>query len=203
MSTEAMAARVRAAGHSIIKDPKSSNTNCILHGKRADNGDTWTTSFSIEDAKRAGIFTDGGTWAKYPDVMCYNRAMSKMFRQMTPDLSKGAGYTLDELKEIAESRSDFEPASVPKAEIVTQEQADDLASVLVECDPAYVVRVWQALRRGPDKVENLNQLTVELYERVKMAALKNREDHQAKISVQEVEDFDLSEEEILEEAEAV
>jgi hypothetical protein len=122
---------------------------------------------------------------------------------MTPDLSKGAGYTLDELKEIAESRSDFEPASVPKAEIVTQEQADDLASVLVECDPAYVVRVWQALRRGPDKVENLNQLTVELYERVKMAALKNREDHQAKISVQEVEDFDLSEEEILEEAEAV
>lgn len=99
MSAELMARMVRRHGHSIRKDPKSDNTNCILHATRRDNGDEWTTSFSLEDAKRAGIYK--GAWEKYPGAMCYNRAMSFMFRQLFPDLAKGAGYCPDELEEIA------------------------------------------------------------------------------------------------------
>ena len=30
---------IRQAGHSISKDPKSDDTQCILHGKRTDTGD--------------------------------------------------------------------------------------------------------------------------------------------------------------------
>jgi len=99
MSTEMMAALARKRGHSIKKDPKSNNELVILHGKRADNGDTWTCSFSRQDAESAGLWSQA-TWKKYPGVMLYNRCMSMMFRQLFPDLSLGAGYVEDELKEI-------------------------------------------------------------------------------------------------------
>ncbi len=102
MSTELMACLIRAQGHSISRDPKSTPSNCILIGKRKDTGDVWQSSFSIDDAKRAGIFKS--TWEKYPDVMCYNRAMSKLARQLFPDIIKGAGYTKDELDEIAKGK---------------------------------------------------------------------------------------------------
>src|SRR6188768_2288966 len=55
MSSEMMASLIRQAGHSIVKDPKSDDKICILLGKRRDNGDTWHVSFSMEDAKRAGL----------------------------------------------------------------------------------------------------------------------------------------------------
>ncbi len=99
MSSEMMATLIRKQGHSVVKDAKSTNDICILHGKRADNGDTWIISFSIDDAKRAGLFKN--MYEKYPGVMLYNRAMSMLARQLFPDVIKGAGYTLEELNEIA------------------------------------------------------------------------------------------------------
>jgi hypothetical protein len=117
MSTEMMAALVRKRGHSITKDPKSNDDIVILHGKRADSGDTWTCSFSKQDAQKAGLW-DGPTWKKYPAVMLYNRCMSMLFRQLFPDLSMGAGYVEDELKEIA--KIDEYKLPVTECEIVKQ-----------------------------------------------------------------------------------
>lgn len=85
LSSIMMAKLIRSKGHSITLDKNSTNEICILHGKRKDNGDTWKVSFSIEDAKRAGIYKQGGPWSKYPDIMCYNRALSKLARQLFPD----------------------------------------------------------------------------------------------------------------------
>jgi hypothetical protein len=99
MSTEMMSALVRKRGHSVMKDPKSNNEICILHGTRADNGDKMTVKFDKEDALAAGLW-GSTTWKKYPGVMLYNRAMSMLFRQLFSDLSLGAGYVEDELKEI-------------------------------------------------------------------------------------------------------
>lgn len=99
MSTEMMAALVRQRGHSIQKDPKSNAECVILHGKRADNGDTWICTFTRADAEAAGLWNTA-TWKKYPAVMLYNRCMSMLFRQLFPDLSLGAGYVEDELHEI-------------------------------------------------------------------------------------------------------
>jgi hypothetical protein len=129
MSTEMMAALVRQKGHSITKDPKSTNECVILHGKRKDNGDTWTCTFTKDDAVAAGLW-GGPTWKKYPAVMLYNRCMSMLFRQLFPDLSLGAGYVEDELKEITKTGdyakpeihlTDFELVT-PKVETKTIEQ---------------------------------------------------------------------------------
>lgn len=124
MSTEMMAALVRQRGHSVTKDPKSTPDCVILHGKRADNGDTWVCTFSKEDAMAAGLWGTA-TWKKYPAVMLYNRCMSMLFRQLFPDLSLGAGYVEDELKEITRSgdyaKQQQEPLAMAEAEEVQLE----------------------------------------------------------------------------------
>lgn len=87
MSSNMMIQLVRQAGHSVTKDKRSDDTVCILHGKRKDNGDTWTESFSINDAKRAGIYKN--TWEKFPRNMLFARALSNLARQLFPDVIGG------------------------------------------------------------------------------------------------------------------
>ena len=176
MSTESMASMIRSRGHSIIKDPKSCNNICILHGKRADNGDTWTVSFSVDDAKRAGLFKN--VFEKYPAVMCYNRACSMLARQLFPDVIKGAGYCLEELKEIAENF----PALDLK---ITTEQADELIAILEYCDDSYRDAVLKSLKKSPYNCETLFDLPSSLYERLKMAAIKKKEEAQNVINVKQ------------------
>lgn len=117
MSTEMMAALVRQKGHSITKDPKSNSETCILKGKRADNGDEWTCTFSKADAEAAGLW-NSATWKKYPAVMLYNRCMSMLFRQLFPDLSLGAGYVEDELKEITKTGDYANSLPVSESEVI-------------------------------------------------------------------------------------
>jgi hypothetical protein len=115
MSAEMMNTLIRSHGHSITKDTKSNDQVCILHGRRKDNGDTWTESFSIEDAKRAGIFKEQTPWGKYPRNMCFNRALSNLARQLFPDVIKGC-YEIDELKSFADSPQQFSKAAFEAAE---------------------------------------------------------------------------------------
>tara|TARA_R110002126_G_scaffold175224_2_gene323872 strand:- start:1231 stop:2052 length:822 start_codon:yes stop_codon:yes gene_type:complete len=86
MSAQMMNRLIRSKGHSIKKDPKSTNHLCVLHGTRSDNKDTWSVSFSIDDAKNAGLYKPNSPWAKYPSVMCFNRALSMLARQLFPDI---------------------------------------------------------------------------------------------------------------------
>lgn len=180
MSTESMASMIRSKGHSIIKDPKSNDGVCILHGKRADNGDTWTVSFSVEDAKRAGLFK--GVFEKYPAVMCYNRACSMLARQLFPDIIKGAGYTMDELKEIAESKSsgftsptiELQEVKQEPVEIIDFGLAAELMDILEECDPVYRTKVLAFIKLAPHNASSVYELPVSLYQKFKTGALNNR-----------------------------
>lgn len=133
MSSEMMASLIRQKSHSIIKDPKSDSTVCILHGKRADNGDTWTITFSMDDARRAGLAKN--MYEKYPAIMLYNRAMSMLARQLFPDVIKGAGYTMDELKEIKENNPILQLVSVnevPEITYTKEEEDENLNKYLSE-----------------------------------------------------------------------
>jgi len=89
MSAFMMNQLIRQAGHSISKDEKSDDTVCILHGKRVGTGDTWTEIFSINDAKRAGIYREGTGWTKYPRNMLFARALSNLARMLFPDVIQG------------------------------------------------------------------------------------------------------------------
>lgn len=96
MSGQSMLALIRKAGHSVSIDPKSTSTHVVLHGKRCDNGDMWSVSFGIEDAKRAGIYK--ATWEKYGQIMCIWRCVSMLGRFLFSDIIKGC-YVEGEIKE--------------------------------------------------------------------------------------------------------
>lgn len=196
MSSEMMASLIRGQGHSITKDSKSNDTVCILHGKRKDNGDTWTISFSIEDARRAGLLKN--MYEKYPGIMLYNRAMSMLARQLFPDIIKGAGYTMDELKEIAKNDfSAFEPKKeepIQEAKVyVSNEQAEELATILSECDPAYQETAINFMAKDPQvAATSFDAVPVSQYQRLKKAfslkrdeALKKRVEQEPELLVAE------------------
>ncbi len=64
-----------------------------------------------------------------------------------------------------------------KKNSITQEQADELADVLNQCDTKYKETVWEALHKS--KVSNLIDLPIDMYERLKKAAnIKAAENYQ-------------------------
>jgi hypothetical protein len=127
---------IRAAGHSIVKDPKSNDKACILHGKRKDNGDTWIASFSIDDAKKAGIYRNN--WEKYTEDYLFARALTRLARQLFPDVIKGC-YVEGEITEsiAAPRESETIQCEVVEADIVSKEFAGELHNMLVKCTPEY------------------------------------------------------------------
>jgi hypothetical protein len=191
MSSEMMACLIRQAGHSITKDAKSNNSQVILHGKRADNGDTWTIVFSMEDAKRAGIAKM--MYDKYPGVMLYNRAMSMLARQLFPDVIKGAGYTHDELREIARGKDEaprFETkpeelqmsdAKVEEEKLISSEQYDELAALLEKCSPdcQQAINDWLVSKQ----MNSLQNLPLKMYESVKGKLTKNSVEYQQSVTL--------------------
>lgn len=103
ISPKLMSAMIRGGGHSI-KVIKSTELECILEGKRRDNGDMVTVSFHMNDALRAGL-AGKDVWKNYPKDMLYNRAMSRLGRLLFSDCIGGAyiqGETRDDKLEEAE-----------------------------------------------------------------------------------------------------
>lgn len=138
MSAQCMNMIIRRAGHSITKDAKSSGTICILHGKRADNGDTWTESFSYDDAKQAGI-TGNATWSKYTKDMLFARALSRLARQLFPDVIQGC-YVQGEISETPDIMSnaldmsmiDDESLAKLNAAIMADERPNEVKEKILE-----------------------------------------------------------------------
>lgn len=97
ISARLMAALIRRAGHSI-QEKKSTDEECVLVGKRMDNGDTIETSFLITEAQRAGLIKEGGGWKKWPKDMLYARALSRLARRLFPDII-GTSYVEGEIQE--------------------------------------------------------------------------------------------------------
>lgn len=95
ISARLMNAMIRRSGHSI-KTIESTDSICTLRGVRADNGDAQETSYSLEEAKRAGLVKPGGGWTKNPKDMCFARALSRLARQLFADVI-GTGYCEGEI----------------------------------------------------------------------------------------------------------
>jgi len=95
ISARMMNALIRRAGHSI-KTVKCTETECEIVGKRNDTEDEESASFSIEDAKQAGLVKSGGGWSKYPSDMLYARTLSRLARRLFPDVI-GCAYVEGEI----------------------------------------------------------------------------------------------------------
>lgn len=198
MSTEMMAALVRRQGHSVTKDEKSNPECVILIGKRKDTGDTWVSKFDKQDAINAGLWNTN-TWKKYPETMLYNRAMSQLFRQLFPDLSLGAGYVEDELKEITKTgdyNDNLEPADVvvtqanqelsPKIEQkqsnvtpinnqnITTDQIVELTDFLLNTPENFQNKFWAGLKGMNPPIKRMADIPKDLFIIIRNKLLENQ-----------------------------
>lgn len=120
LSARMMCALIRKAKHSI-KIVESTSQVCTLHGKRADNGDEATISFTIEEAQQAGLIKDKGAWKKTPTDMLYARALTRLARQLFADVI-GIGYVEGEI-------SNEDPHELPHAMPINEMQLEFVPEV--------------------------------------------------------------------------
>ncbi len=90
----------------IIKDD---NNECQIHFKRGEL--EYTSSFSIAEAKQAGIYRDQSGWTKYPRDMLYWRAVTRGLRRVCPDVITGL-YAIEEIQDAIPLNAKVEEADV-------------------------------------------------------------------------------------------
>ncbi len=179
MSGQAMLSLIRKAGHSVTRDPKSTPTHITLHGKRCDNGDTWTASFSVDDAKKAKIYKM--VWENYPELMCSWRCVSMLGRFLFPDVIKGM-YVEGEVKDIADHSDIFnavvdntsiETIEVVK-ELISSEQCDELRSMFNDCSKETKDLFMEFLKGPAMNIPDFEYLPKEQFEKIKKILIKKK-----------------------------
>lgn len=114
-----MNAMIRRAGHSI-KIQECNEQKCVLKGTRSDTKDEYICTYTVEDAKRAGLIKSGGGWEKNPSDMCFARCLSRLARRLFPDVigpSYGEGEIAERVEDKTPSTNQTEPAMVETIEI--------------------------------------------------------------------------------------
>jgi len=112
ISARMMSSMIRKAGHSLVIK-ECNNKICIIEGKRRDNGDSFTSEFSIADATNAGL-ANKDVWKKYTQDMLYSRALSRLARRLFADVI-GTAYVEGEIRGEIEEKS--APIELQEAEL--------------------------------------------------------------------------------------
>lgn len=167
MTSNLMHMMIREKKHSITVDKKSDNNICILHGKRADNGDTCMVTFSIEDAKAAGLIRPNTPWTKYPSDMLFARALSRLARRLFPDVVQGC-YVEGELKDSLTIKNEdikpITPIEINQEEnrLINEEEKKNLVEKLHNKDKHRELFNKWLENRG----ETLDDITLTVYNRI-------------------------------------
>lgn len=85
MAPQLMLLKIRQMGHRVDVIETTAE-KCTIKGTRTDNGQELTVSFTIDDARRAGLYKKDGNWDKWPDVMCFWRSVGKLARMLFTDV---------------------------------------------------------------------------------------------------------------------
>jgi hypothetical protein len=112
-SAELMVQLVRRRGHSITGN--FSADSCTVTGKRADNGDEMTVTWTKAMAQEAGLLGKNN-WKKYGASMLWARAVSQLSRMLFADCFAGATYTPDEVSDAEYAEAAQDSAGGPQAE---------------------------------------------------------------------------------------
>jgi hypothetical protein len=191
MSGQAMLAVIRAHGHSVSMDLKSTDTKVIMHGRRKDNGDTWTAEYSVDDAKRAGIYRN--QWEKMPRTMCKWRCVSELGRFLFSDILKGV-YVQGEISESvpfnAPVNVDISTGEVLEEKIqrlVTKEQVFEFEDILSGCCEEDQKKAKEYLiKQG---FSEYGELPIKAFEILKERAIAKRDEYQASLKKEVKEDL--------------
>lgn len=152
MESKLMRALARRDGHHISDDPASDKFCAIVHGVRADNGDTATAYFDLDDAVDFGLIKgytkhddgritiegdkDKPQWVKDTRNMLKQRATARLCRDLFSDCLAGVSYTPDELGYIEVEASEEGPgygkAGEPEPTMTVNQQRSEIARRIAE-----------------------------------------------------------------------
>lgn len=131
MSPELMRGLVARAGHRI--DVKEASAERVtLWGKRTDNESEATVTWTMDDARLAGL-AGRGAWKTYPRAMLLARATSELCRMIFADVVAGLSYTQEELASISGQVWD----EVPADPLAPEPVAITATPVVVEAEPVH------------------------------------------------------------------
>jgi hypothetical protein len=187
MQGQMMLSLIRQSGHSISLDPKSTDTHVIMRGRRADNGDIWNVEFSIEDAKRAGIYR--GQWEKYPKVMCQWRCVSMLGRFLFSDVIKGC-YVEGEIRDAVPFEA---KVALPEPTVaqISKDQAEELLALFVPCDAEFKTKFMRGVM-FKFNCEDFYSLPADCYEKMK-TYLQNNQPKEIEEQIEELNEEVASE----------
>lgn len=98
MSAELMRAVVMREGHRFRIDESSATAARVTVARKEWPEDASSFSFTIEDAKRAGLVSD--TYNRFPSAMLLARVTTAACRAMFADVISGVSYTPEELEAV-------------------------------------------------------------------------------------------------------
>lgn len=163
ISARMMTAMIRKAGHSLTV-LESTEEICTVKGKRIDNGDEMTCSFTLEEAKKAGLVKNGGGWTKHPCDMLFARAISRLSRRLFSDII-GVGYVEGEIPRKTKTAKDTAPAMSDVQEVEVEDVSILLSNFLEE-KPAQLRDKWESyLRTVCTKLDWSVEKTIEEFQK--------------------------------------
>ena len=102
-----VASLIDASSRFAYRVAEWSHAKCVI--EFVDGGQLiGESSFTIDDAKRAGVYREGSNWAKYPKAMLFARAITQGARAYCPSIFFGPVYSSEELADGGEV-IDIEP----------------------------------------------------------------------------------------------
>lgn len=110
MSAQLMRALVYRAGHQL-RIVESTNARCQLAGQRRGSGVESVVTWTMDDAKRAGV-AGRRNWSTYPRQMLLARATAELCRGLFPDVIGGM-YVPEELEDDPQGGVAPPPAPAP------------------------------------------------------------------------------------------
>lgn len=124
VDAQGMVGLIRDRGHNLtridLQDRDGNYYGTKAVGKHRGTGDEMEFTFTLDDAKQAGLYpgNERSAWRKYPRAMCWARAVSQLGRMLFADVLLGVSYTPEEMGSVSGAEVIVEaspPAPHPKA----------------------------------------------------------------------------------------
>lgn len=182
MKAEAMLSEFQKAG-GRVKFLERSNTACRAEFSHPQGG-SLEISYTIEDAKRAGLTTKSNSlWGKYPRQMLHARCVSEGIRSVYPAIVCGM-YTPEEVRDFDDTPSyqpqepaatkveTIKPAEVKPVEVIKPVKAEEPKEEIVDAEVVEPVKAEEPKATGSEIADLIKQARKHLVD----LGIKNLED---------------------------
>ena len=121
----------------------------------------FTSTFTVQEAKQAGIWKAQGGWEKYPQDMLYWRTVTRGLRRVCPDVITGL-YAIEELQDAIPLNAKIEEAQVVEETPMEDVEKppplgyEDYYKRMSEIKNIYEMKAWWA-KHGAELKKNLNE----------------------------------------------